>query len=132
MEPLFRKVDCLRVAVPDIDAALAFYRDALGHDLVWRTTTAAGLRTRDGDAEIVVHTDGHGTETDLTVDAVPDAVRAIVAAGGSVVAEPFEIQIGLCAVVRDPWGNTLVILDASKGLLRTDAEGYVIGNDAPL
>jgi hypothetical protein len=36
---------------------------------------------------------------------------------------PFDIQIGLCAVVRDPWGNELVILDTSKGLLRTDDEG---------
>lgn len=128
---LFRKVDCLRVAVTDLEAGLAFYGDALGHELVWRTETAAGLRTRDGDSEIVVHTEGRGTETDLAVDSVPAAVAAIVAGGGSVVRGPFEIQIGLCAVVRDPWGNELVILDTSKGLLRTDDAGNVIGNAAP-
>jgi catechol 2,3-dioxygenase-like lactoylglutathione lyase family enzyme len=58
--PLFRKVDCIRVPVPDLEAGLRFYRDALGHELVWRTPTAAGLTTRDADAEIVVHTDGDG------------------------------------------------------------------------
>jgi len=62
---------------------------------------------------------------------VPDAVSAFVEAGGEVVKPPFEIQIGRCAVVRDPWGNVLVILDASKGLLRTDDAGNVIGNEPP-
>jgi hypothetical protein len=32
--PLFRKIDCLRLPVSDVDAALAFYRDALGHGLI--------------------------------------------------------------------------------------------------
>lgn len=31
--PLFRKVDCIRVPVADLGAGLAFYRDALGHEL---------------------------------------------------------------------------------------------------
>lgn len=31
--PLFRNVDCIRVPVADLDAGLAFYRDALGHEL---------------------------------------------------------------------------------------------------
>jgi len=30
-------------------------------------------------------------------------------------------------VVRDPWGNQLVLLDTSKGLLVTDNEGNVTG-----
>ncbi len=30
-----------------------------------------------------------------------------------------------------PWGNQLVLLDVSKGLLATDAEGNVIGNVSP-
>jgi hypothetical protein len=31
-------------------------------------------------------------------------------------------------VVSDPWGTALVLLDASKGLLVTDADKRVIGN----
>jgi catechol 2,3-dioxygenase-like lactoylglutathione lyase family enzyme len=81
---LFRKVDCVRVPVPDLDGGLAFYRDALGHELIWRTATAAGLRLPDSEAEIVLHTDGPGAETDFGVYSVADAVAAVLAAGGSV------------------------------------------------
>ena len=42
---LLRKVDCVRVYVPDLEAGLSFYRDRLGHELIWRTGSAAGLRT---------------------------------------------------------------------------------------
>ena len=43
-KPLFQKVDCVRLYVPDLDAGLAFYRDRLGHELIWRTGKQAGLR----------------------------------------------------------------------------------------
>lgn len=126
---LFRKVDCIRLPVPDLESGLAFYRDALGHALLWRTDTAAGLRTDDGNAEIVIHTEGQPFEVDLLVDRVEDAAHRVLAAGGSLVAGPFEITIGRCAVVRDPWGNTLTILDMSKGRLVTDHHGNVTGVD---
>jgi predicted enzyme related to lactoylglutathione lyase len=118
--PLFRKVDCFSIPVPDLDAALAFYRNALGHELIWRSSKAAGLRLPDATAELVLHTDNRPVETDLAVDSVPDALRRFTSAGGRLLQGPFEIQIGLCAVVADPWANTLVILDASMGALRVD------------
>ena len=49
----FRKVDCHSIPVADLDAALAFYRDGLGHELIWRDDSAAGLRLPDSDAELV-------------------------------------------------------------------------------
>ena len=67
--------------------------------------------------------------TDLLVESVPDAIERFVAAGGTLLVGPFDIRIGLCAVLWDPWQNPLVILDQSKGLLRTDAAGRVIGLD---
>jgi catechol 2,3-dioxygenase-like lactoylglutathione lyase family enzyme len=48
-EPLVRKIDCLQIPGPDLEAGLAFYRDRLGHALIWRTTTQAGLRLANGD-----------------------------------------------------------------------------------
>ena len=33
------------------------------------------------------------------------------------VVQPFPIEIGLCAVVADPQGNALELLDMSKGPL---------------
>lgn len=127
MTALFRKIDCHSIPVADLDAALAFYRDRLGHELIWRDDSAAGLRLPDSDAELVLHTDDRLMETDFLVASVPAAISRFVEAGGKVIAGPFEIRIGLCAMIEDPWQNRLVILDASKGSLRTDAEGNVIG-----
>jgi len=130
-EPLIRKVDCVQIQVPNLDAGLAFYRDQLGHQLVWRTERAVGLRLPDTDAEIVLQIERPGIEINLLVDSVDAAVARIVAAGGTVVVPPFEIQIGRCVVVCDPWGTQLILLDTSKGLLATDADGNVIGNLEP-
>jgi len=129
VEPLFRKIDCYSIPVPAIDAALEFYGKSLGHELVWRTATAAGLRLPDGDGELVLQTERPGQETDLLVESVPEAVARFVEAGGRVIREPFEIQIGMCAVVADPFGNVHVILDMSKGHLVTDSAGTVLGNE---
>ncbi len=126
MSALFQKVDCLSLPVEDLDAALAFYRDQLGHELIWRTVEAAGLKLPRGEAELVLHTDKRPFEADLMVDSVPIAVERFVQAGGQLVQGPFEIRIGRCAVLEDPWGNKIVILDSSKGLLKTDADGNVI------
>lgn len=128
-EPLFRKIDCYQLPVPDLDQALAFYRDKLGHELIWRSETAAGLRL--GDAELVLQKERPQGETDLLVDDVLVAVERFVSAGGKAVAAPFDIQIGKCAVVADPFGNVLVLLDMSKGRLVTDGEGNVVGNETP-
>jgi predicted enzyme related to lactoylglutathione lyase len=130
-EPLFRKVDSLQVPVPDLEAGLAFYRDRLGHELIWRTATAAGLRLPESNAEIVIQTERPQLETNLTVASADAAAEAVVAAGGRVVMAPFDIRIGRCTVVEDPWGNRLVLLDVSKGLLVTDEHGNVVGNADP-
>jgi predicted enzyme related to lactoylglutathione lyase len=123
---MFRKVDCVRLPVGDIEGALAFYSDQLGLELYWRTPTAVGLRMPDSDAEIVLHAEGDPPEVDLKVDSVEAAVGRFTDAGGQVMDGPFEIQIGLAAVVKDPWGNRYVLVDQSKGLLRTDEQGNVI------
>ena len=127
--PLLRKVDCVRLYVPDLEAGLAFYRDKLGHELIWRTATAAALRLPETDAELVIQTEEQRQEIDLLVDSADAAARFIEQAGGKVIVEPFDIQIGRCVVVEDPWGNPLVLLDMSKGSLATDADGNVIGNE---
>ena len=131
MKPLIRKVDCLRLYVPDLETGLAFYRDRLGHELIWRSTTAAGLRMPDTDAELVLQTEEQRQEIDLLVDSADKATAFFEQAGGKVIVTPFDIQVGRCAVVEDPWGNPLVLLDISKGLLATDAEGNIIGNVEP-
>src|SRR6185503_5470552 len=126
---LIRKVDCIRLYVPALEAGLSFYRDKLGHELIWRTETAAGLRLPESDAELVLQTEDQRQEVDLLVDSADEAAKIIEQAGGKVIVPPFDIQIGRCVVLEDPWGNPLVLLDMSKGLFTTDAEGNVIGNE---
>jgi lactoylglutathione lyase len=111
--------------VPSVEAGIAFYRDKLGHSLIWRTRESAGLRLPDSEAELVVYTEKRDVEVDLLVDSVASAVERWRESGGSVTAEPFDIPIGRCAVIRDPWGNKLVILDKSKGHFATDTDGNV-------
>jgi len=125
---LIRKVDCVRLYVPDLEAGLTFYRDRLGHELIWRTATAAGLRLPETDAELVIQTEEQRQEIDLLVDSADEAAKFIQQAGGRIIVPPFDIQIGRCVVVEDPWSNPLVLLDMSKGSLTTDTEGNVTGN----
>ena len=124
---LFRTVDAVLLPVPDLDAGLAFYRDRLGHQLLWRTGTAAGLRLPDSDTELVLRTDGPQPEVDFLVDSADQAAADLVAAGGRMLVEPFGIPVGRVAVVADPFGNPLTILDLSRGHYVTDADGNVTG-----
>ncbi len=135
---MFKKVDCVLFRVPDLEKALAFYRDRLHHKLAWRRgNTAVGLRMDESETEIVLMAEeGRSMEIDLLVESTEEAVRDFENAGGHVVERPFDIPIGRCAVVEDPWDNVLVILDTSKGLLKVDAEGNVMeteleGSDEP-
>lgn len=125
-DPLFKKIDCLAVPVPDLDAAVAFYR-ALGLGVKWQAPTSVAFRLPNSNAEFIVMTDRPVRETDLTVESVDKAVNRFTAAGGRLVNGPFDIPIGRCAVVADPWDNLLVLLDNSKGFLITDADGNVTG-----
>jgi catechol 2,3-dioxygenase-like lactoylglutathione lyase family enzyme len=73
--PLIRKVDCVGLPVADLAEALAFYCDRLGHELIWRSPSAMGLRLPDSTAELVLHTEGRPPEVDLAVDSVTEAVQ---------------------------------------------------------
>ncbi len=126
---LFQKIDCVMFYVPDLNEAIAFYQERLGHRLAWRTPEAAGLKMPDTDAEIVLQVGQRRIEVDFLVSSADEAANEFAEAGGKIVVPPFDIQIGRCAVVKDPWEHELVLLDMSKGRLRTDEQGNVIGNE---
>jgi predicted enzyme related to lactoylglutathione lyase len=127
--PLFRSVDAIQIPVPDFDAGLAFYRDALGHELIWRDESSAGRRMADSEVELLLVTSRPELEPDLVVQSAADAAERWTEAGGEVVVAPEPIAIGSLIVVRDPWGNRLVLLDRAKGRLVTDADGNVVTDD---
>ena len=125
MDPLLRKVDCVQIPVPDLDAGLRFYRDRLGLELKWRHVTQAGLRL--GDSELVLQTERPDPETDFLVDSAEEATRRVEELGGSVLSAPEDIPVGRVTVVADPFGNPLVLLDLSKGTFQTGPDGTVTG-----
>ncbi|HEY7201826.1 MAG TPA: VOC family protein [Candidatus Dormibacteraeota bacterium] len=129
MDPLLRSVDAIAVPVPDIEAGLSFYAAALGHPLRWRHDAIgqAGLGLPDCDAELVLTTGDRPVEPNWLVESADAAADRFREAGGRIVQEPFDIPVGRVAVVADPFGNVLVLLDLSKGRYTTDASGRVTG-----
>ena len=131
MDPLLRSVDAVSVPVPDIDAGLRFYASALGHPLRWRHDAIgqAGLGLPDSDTELVLSTGERPSEPNWLVESADAAAERFHAAGGRIVQEPFDIPVGRVAVVADPFGTELVLVDLSKGRYATDEHGRVTGVD---
>ena len=131
--PLLRLVDCVTIPVPDLDEGLRFYCDELGHQLLWRNNAVAqaGLRLPDSTTEIVLSTEVDYAPSWL-VTSLDEALDQITAAGGRVVDQPRSIPVGRLAVVADPFGNRLVLLDLSQGRYVTDdAENVVDVTNRP-
>jgi catechol 2,3-dioxygenase-like lactoylglutathione lyase family enzyme len=128
MTGLLHYVDAVTFRVPDLDSGLAFYRDRLGHELLWRNDAEgqAGLRTPDSATEVVLTTT-RSYEPNWKVHSAAEATAVFVANGGRILAGPDDIPIGQVVVVEDPFGNVLVLLDNTTGTYQTDAEGNVTG-----
>jgi predicted enzyme related to lactoylglutathione lyase len=126
--PLLAAVDAVTVPVPDLDAGIAFYRDRLGHPLLWRNDDLgqAGLGLGTPGTEIVLST-RHPYAPTWLVASADEAATAIVAAGGRLVAGPSDIPVGRLTVVTDVFGNELVLVDLSKGRYLADEDGTVRG-----
>jgi len=122
--PLLKKVDAVLVKVPSIEEGLDFYREQLGMQTRWKKDNMAAVKL--GDSELVLSTE-FDPETDFLVESVEYAVEVIVNAGGKVVVVPEDIPVGRVAVVEDPFGNKLTLVDLSKGLYQTDDSGNVTG-----
>ena len=115
---MLRKIDCIMLRVDDLESAVAYYQEVLGLRLHWRQALQAGLRLPETDAEIVLHCEPDIPENvavHYLVDDVVAAVEFLKQQGCSVLTEPFDIVIGKCAAIKDPFGTELYILDMTKG-----------------
>lgn len=122
--PILKKVDAVLVKVPSIEQGLDFYREQLGMQTRWKKEDMAAVYL--GDTELVLSTKLN-PETDFLVDSVEHAVGVFERAGGKIVVAPEDLPVGKVAVVEDPFGNKLTLVDLSKGEFETDASGNVIG-----
>jgi predicted enzyme related to lactoylglutathione lyase len=125
-QPVLRAVDAVMVSVPDLDAGIAFYSGRLGHRVCWRSDELgqAGLECPDSTTELVLSTTLPAEPNWLVRDAA-EAARIIQRGGGRLLEPLIDIPVGRVAIVEDPFGNRLVLVDLSKGTYRTDADGMV-------
>lgn len=115
---MLRKIDCVMIRVDDLEAATTYYTSVFGLRLAWRDSATVGLAFPETDAEIVLHCDPgipSRVEVHYLVDDVASAVQMFEQQGCRVREAPFDISIGKCAVIEDPFGTTLCVLDMSKG-----------------
>lgn len=115
--PVLKKVDAVLVKVPSIQEGLDFYREQLGMQTIWKKEDMAAVRL--GDSELVLSAE-LDPETDILVESVDHAVKVFENAGGKIIVPPDEIPVGKVAVVEDPFGNRLTLVDLSKGQYQTD------------
>src|SRR5258705_13565917 len=120
MKPLLQYVDAVTVPVPDLDRGLAFYRDVLGHQLIWRneTTGQAGLRTPRSETEVVLTTQ-QNYDPDWKVASADAAAEVFAANGGGVVGEPLDTPLRRPPVLGGPLGHPLLALMLTEGVDQT-------------
>jgi predicted enzyme related to lactoylglutathione lyase len=123
---MLRKIDCVMIRVNDIKAAAAYYAKVFGLQPQWSADDSIGLVFPESDTEIVLHYDLNipsSVEVHYLVENVIAAVANYAAQGCRVLVEPFDIAIGKCAVIADPFGTRLCILDMMKGPRPLDLAG---------
>lgn len=119
---MFKKIDCVMIRVDDLVAAEKFYAEVFGLKVGWRDGDSVGMLFPETDAEVVLHRKTeipHRVEVHYLVDDVVAAVETYASKGCRVVEPPFDVLIGKCAVIEDPFGTTLCLLDLSSGVRPT-------------
>lgn len=108
------KLDMLYLPVPDLDQALAFYRDTLGWKEAWREgATTASLHMPGDEIDVMLDTDASGKERKGPIFLVDD-VRAFHRENQDKLTfwkVPEEIPGGWFAGFEDGFGNALYVLD---------------------
>jgi predicted enzyme related to lactoylglutathione lyase len=124
------------IRVNDLETATAYYHEVFGLTPLWRDELSVGLGFPETDAEIVLHCNPelpNPVDVHYLVDAVESAVQFFREKDCQVLVEPFDIPIGKCAVIQDPFGTVLSILDMTKGsrppLTRAGQEQAKLKND---
>ena len=114
---MLRKIDCVMVNVPELEKAAAYYEAVFGLKRLWQDAHSVGMGMSETDAEIVLHDNPFPKDISVhyLVDDVVKAVQHFAEQGCIIREPPFDIVIGKCAVLEDPFGNPIAILDMTKG-----------------
>ena len=111
------RIDRVMVRVPNVGAAVKYYCDAMGMNLVKEQKGVAALRFAQGEAEMVLHDnpDLPAGEIYYLVDDVRTLFDKRSALKLNFVQPPKAAGRGYRAAIRDPWGNVMIIVDRSSG-----------------
>jgi predicted enzyme related to lactoylglutathione lyase len=114
------------IRVPDVEVAAAYYAKVFGLLPRWSGDSMIGLVFPAFDVEIVLHSEAaipSSVEVYYMVDDVVAALTLFGAEGCHVEVAPFGITVGKCAVIKDPFGTRLCLLDLTKGLRPNNLAG---------
>jgi predicted enzyme related to lactoylglutathione lyase len=115
---MLKKIDCVMIRVDDVAAGEKFYSEVFGLKAVWREAGSVGMALPETNAEIVLHNNAaipNKVEVHYLVDNVVAAVKYYAENGCRVLAPPFDVLIGKCAVIQDPFDTTICLLDLTSG-----------------
>ena len=121
-----KKIDAVLIRVKDLERSAEFYIDVLELKRGWTDTEhqMIGLLFPGNDTELVLHLDETLPDPNVSyqVDDVLKFVEKYRRQGYTVLVEPFDIRCGKCAILQDPDGHSVEIMDITKfGEPRFDA-----------
>lgn len=110
---MLQKVDRILLRVPQLAAAVSYYRDLLGLCVVKESPQLATLKMPGDGAEIVLHTDSNLPEQGVyfLIHDVRDAYKRRADLKFTFLSPPAKVARGYTATVRDPFGQILLLLD---------------------
>jgi predicted enzyme related to lactoylglutathione lyase len=113
-----RKVDAVMHLVDDIYNADDFYENVMGLRRGWTDdeNKMIGMLFPDNDTELVLHMNKNlpNPNVSFQVEDVMAYVEEYKSKGYRVLEEPFNIRCGKCAVLEDPYGNGVEVMDLTK------------------
>jgi catechol 2,3-dioxygenase-like lactoylglutathione lyase family enzyme len=112
------KIDSIMFRVTDLDASAAFYSGVLGLKQVWRDDDRQmiGFAFPASDSEVVIHTNPDIPNPDFSflVNDVTAFAQTYRDGSHAVLVEPFDVRAGKFAVLSDPDGNAISIIDLTR------------------
>lgn len=113
-----KKIDCIMYCVTDLEEAAKFYEEVLGLKRGWldQKEEMIGFLLPDNDSEIVLHKDTSLPNPNISfqVENVEQFCNYYLNKGYEVELEPIEVRCGKYAVILDPDGNKIPIIDLTK------------------
>ncbi len=126
---MLRKIGRVIIHVDNIEVAASYYARVFGLQLCWRESGSTGLTFPEADIEIVLNNKPgipSSVEVCYQVDNVIASVARAAAQGCHILVAPVNIPTGKYAVIADPFGTQLSLIDTTRrrrGLMRMEPGG---------